>query len=306
MRQETLSRIVDAHRYSSFYQGDLSNHLPMALTALDGLGASGAQVAAFAARYEKKLEPLPEAEALLAAGIRRELEQDGEQAVLERRLERLLPGVCSIAFHGLVRTAYAVESGSRSELAQALAHWELGYQALGPLPEASGTLTPAQALAGVNGKRQTGGRIASRMDRAAAAPGFSALVASAGGLDLSLLSQALIEAYAATGDFTLLHGITACDAFAVLAPYMRDEGLALRYLWQALACAYASVGGASANRPVKRDDSLSWEEIERRACEATDEHDVKLAYSCRRQHRRYGGELYRQVASAALSRRVLS
>ena len=84
---------------------------------------------------------------------------------------------------------------------------------------------------------------------------------------------------------------------------MRDEGLALRYLWQALACAYASVGGASANRVRKGDDTLGWEDVKSRAAGATDEHDVKLAYSCWRQHRRYGGELYRQVASAALSRR---
>ena len=145
MRQETLSRIEDAHRYSSFYEKDLSNHLPMALTALDGLGASGAQVAAFAARYEGKLEPLPAAEASRMAFFRQELERDGERAVLERWLERLIPGVCSIAVHGLVRIAYAVESGSRSELAQALAHWELGYQTLGALPEAVGSLTPAQA-----------------------------------------------------------------------------------------------------------------------------------------------------------------
>lgn len=324
MRQHTKELVEKAHRFSSFYQKDLSNHLPMALSALDGLGATEAQVAAFASRYEDKLEPLPapagvineeNAEAFLgrpealASWIRYfedALARDGEGATLAAWLDRLMPGVSSIAFHGLVRTAYAVDLGSRAELAHSLAHWAAGYAALGALPpEPVSARTPSEALASLNGdprhskRRYAGGRIADRMLRAASDAEFPGIVAAAGVLDLRSLSRALIEAYLATGDFTVLHGVTACDAFAVLTPYLKDEARGRRYLWQALAAAYLSAGGPASGRPLRGNDALSWDELRRLASAATDEHDVKLAYSCWRQFQRYGDDLYRRAASAA-------
>lgn len=326
IRPQTLKLIGQAHRYDSFYNGNLSNHLPMALTALDRMGASEEQVAAFAARYQKKLEPLPAAQARITdqdadkflgrqeafsswvAYFDNAMASSGEQKTLELWTGRLMPGVASVAFHGMLRLAYAVEIGSRAEMAHALAHWAAGYQTLGPLPAFSGSgWTPSQALAALNGdtrysrRRYLGGRIASQMERAAADEDFPRIVASAGALDLPLLSRALIEAYSATGDFTVLHGVTACDAFALLTPYLKDAALGLRYLWQALACAYLSAGGPAAGRALLGDDTLSWEKIRRLACASSDEHDIKLAYACWRQAELYADDLYRRASSATLA-----
>jgi hypothetical protein len=51
-----------------------------------------------------------------------------------------------------------------------------------------------------------------------------------------------IRAYAATGNFTLLHGVTACHAARLLARFARDRDAALRRLWAALVAAYMGEG----------------------------------------------------------------
>lgn len=61
----TMRLIEDGRRHSAFYDRDLANHLPMALIALDGLGAGERRVSDFAALYERKLRPAPEPAGLI-------------------------------------------------------------------------------------------------------------------------------------------------------------------------------------------------------------------------------------------------
>ncbi len=44
-------------KYSSQYRGELANHLPMALVALERLGADSDRLTAFRDHYIKRLEP---------------------------------------------------------------------------------------------------------------------------------------------------------------------------------------------------------------------------------------------------------
>lgn len=326
LKPATLRRIEDGRRHSAFYARGLANHLPMALVALDRLGASEARVARFAAGYEKKLEAMPapieeitersaaaylgRPEALGSWGLffARELASAGTEAALRRWTGVLMPGVGSFAFHGIIRTAYALESGSERELARALASWAAAYAELGTAPQASASgPSPAQALAALAGdprftrRRYAGGRIAERMSRVAADPEAARVIAGAGPFDLGSLAAALLGAYAASGDFTVLHGLTASHAFRMLRPLLADPPLAERYLWQALVCAYLSAGGPAAGAPLAGDDALSWAEIHRLAAASDDEHDLKLAYSAWREGEHYGSEPYRRMASAALA-----
>lgn len=304
MDKNTLQLIEDASRFSAFYGRALSNHLPMALIALEGLGASPEQVSAFAAGYSRKLEPMPAAECARAAFFEAAIARDGAEAVVRQWADRLLPGIGSAAFHGLIRLAYALESGSRRELALALTHWEASYAELGPLPE-PGRLTPAQALASLDARfdkaRYAGGNIADRMQRAAKDPQAVQVTAAVGAATEEELASALLSAYRRTRDFTVLHGLTACFAFSLVAPYFQDEALARRYLWQALALAYLSAGGPAMKDAPAAESTLSWEEIRRRAAASKDDHDAKLAYACLRQWQRFGDDRYRSAASETLS-----
>lgn len=327
LRPGTRRLIEDGHRFSPFYEESLSNHLPMAVSALDRLGASEEEIADFAGRYSKILEPLPgpageitertagdflgrrAAVSSWIAFFRARIAASGTDATTRLWLDRLMPGIGSVAFHGLLRLAYAVEDGGNEELAHALAQWAADYATLGALPPASaGGLTPAAALALLGGSkgRYAGGNIVERMQKVKLDPGFPAAVASAGELTTAGLSSAMLGAYRATGSFTVLHGITACHAFRLLTPLMKDANLGRRYLWQALACAYISAGGPEAGAPLRGDEGLSWERIGRLAAVSRDEHDIKLVYTCRREADFYKDDAYRRIASAYMSSRSLS
>ena len=243
MNNNTRRLIEDGRRHSAFYEKDLANHLPMTLIALDGLGADDARIADFAARYEKKLRPTPAPEGLITAGTAEgylgrsmaygswiaffdaELVRDGIEKTTGLWASRLMPGVGSFAFHGLIRVAYALEGGDAAEMARALASWAASYAALGELPPPSAaTASPLEVLTALKAdgtitrRRYAGRRIADRMASAAADPQTAILITRAGGVDLRSLAEAMLAAYAATGDFTVLHGLTACHAFRGLRP----------------------------------------------------------------------------------------
>lgn len=268
IRPATRERIEAALRFSAFYRDYLANHLPMALVALDAMGADDGTIARFAAGYESHLEPMPGAAFAITAGdearhlgskdalpawvayFDARTGREGRDAVLHEWIERLAPGIGTAAFHGAIRTAYGVESGSERELAHGLAYWAAAFEPLVALPALRGTLSVAQVLASLAsdpahaGRRLPGKNIAERMLHAATQPGFAALAGTVDAVKLSLddLAAAMLRAYAASGDFTILHGITGCHAFRALAPFAPDAREALTHLWVAILAAYLGTG----------------------------------------------------------------
>ena len=111
MISEATRGLIEANlRYDAVYR-KLANHLPMALVALDGLGADDATLAAYARRYAAQLEPLrTDGEPILPGEEMQRLGQpdsfpawraffeaafvrEGHEAVLRSCADRLLEGV---------------------------------------------------------------------------------------------------------------------------------------------------------------------------------------------------------------------
>jgi hypothetical protein len=145
------------------------------------------------------------------------------------------------------------------------------------------------------------------MGKAASAPSFASCVARLDPRELRIdaFASALIRAYGATGDFTLLHGVTGCHAFSRLAPLFPDAGAATLHLWTAIVAAYM----ASGSPPVEGwrlagSDALDWPAIHAHAVACDDEHDVKFAYSCWRKWQESDDDLYRRAASARVAHAV--
>ena len=63
--------------------------------------------------------------------------------VLHNNIARLTPGLAAAAFHGIIRTAYAVDSGEDDDLADAVASWIL----------ATSSRSRARAGATIEGKK---------------------------------------------------------------------------------------------------------------------------------------------------------
>ena len=324
----TRARIEAAHDRSAFYRGFFASHHPMAITALDAMGASAEDMDRFESIYLPNLEPIAPAVVTIEAGdeaahlgsprafpewvayFSRAIAADGADAVLRRWIDRLSPAIAAGAFHGAIRTAFALESGARDELAHGLAYWASVYVCLPEAPAPTGTLSPHEALAALAsdpacaGKRHAGGSIVQRTHAATREPQFRACVASVDPdrLTLDEVARALVRAYAASGDFTLLHGVTGTQAFRLLVPYASDADAALQDLWASLVSAYIGAGSPPVDGwGLEGADTLDWADIHARAVKREDEHDIKLAYSCWREWQHRGDDLYRRAASARVA-----
>src|SRR6185436_2834829 len=199
--------------------------------------------------------------------LEQRLRAEGLEKVFAESAMPLAAGLGSAAFHGAIRLAYALESEIDAEVAHALAYW---LATLTPLPECTvpvGGESPAQVLQAISrdpaygGRRPPGPSIAKRMDDAAHGPAFAGYVArlSPAFLHVDALAQALIQAYAATGDFTLLHGVTGCHAFGKLLPLFPNQLHATCCAWTAFVAAYMASGSPAIDGfALEGDDSLAW------------------------------------------------
>jgi hypothetical protein len=139
------------------------------------------------------------------------------------------------------------------------------------------------------------------LKNAAKHPEVTAFVARVDPAKLSVdsLAAAVIRVYAASNDFTMLHGVTGTHAFGLLAAYAASPTRALGHFWQALVAAYLGAGSpAVEGDALAGNAALGWPQIHALAIQCSDEHDVKLAYSCWREGARTGDDLYRRVASS--------
>ena len=319
------------------FGGGLSNHGPMAAEALVVLGRD-ASVVPWVERYKRRLQPEPEAgnpiersqwrEALgeirrvgdWVAFFQRELSESPWRDVVGRWVPALAPGLVAAAMHGIIRTAHAVrslESGETpsrlAELARGLAYWAARYQELPWEAALPGSLAPSRALADVRrvpeSRRQAAGLITHGLRPLASDeqfPGVANLVDTKGDAStfLSDLTQTFAAVYLANAAdigraITFIHAVTGPSAIRLLLPYLPPEAApsVLRYGWQAAAALYAafgsSPGSAAPEAAVDVDDLID------RAVATGDEHAIKFAEACLREHALNPQPLYLAAARDA-------
>ncbi len=303
------------------YAGGLSNHRPMALLALARLGANDTQLQAFDASYSRRLRPAPPAAAWPAGDawasqlgqpdawpLYRDLflqwlDNEAAGDVLRQVLPTLMQGCGGAAFHGLIRTAHAVQAAHRRELADALAYWACRWLDLGPSDFDGAVTDPETLLRQLRATPSDASLIFQRMQVAAAQTRCQATVAQlkVGPRTLNRLATLAARAYAASGNFTALHLVTSAHALRVLQPWLMDEAQvldrALRAYWRAFAAAVCVAG----LRVLPPAPLLPWPAIVAMAVNSDDDHVIKLVDSCREQERALGGAIWRQAASRALA-----
>jgi hypothetical protein len=310
----TLHRLLDAGAANDCeFRGGLTNHLPMALTALHALGAPDARLEAFAAGYGRRLNKAPKAVAWKAGQPWRErfgrradfaryrdlfdpwIAHEGSGEVLNQALTYLMPGCGAAAFHGLIRTAYAVRAGHRGEIVDGLAYWSCRWLDLGDALPAGRAADPMTALKPLlqappaAGGEPAQGLIFERMQAAAAEPMFGAAVARLKRCDDTLprLARSAARLYAMSGNFTVLHLVTGAQALRVLRPHLDDVPAAVAAFWRAAVAGAMASGAVAAAAPGLL---LPWDELVAAAIASDDEHLIKLVDACRDEQRHHGGE----------------
>ena len=301
---------------------DNSDHGPMAYLAMHGLGVRFADIATFAEKYRSKLVPFPppnesvgpetwrqhigrrESYAALLAFFEREIESTDWQTVLARYLPSLISGWVKDAFHPLIRLGYGVEFESKSEIAAGLAYMTITGDdpALVAVASRSGSSLRGQAyidwVGSMRDPRYSRGPFNVRYQRIV--DGATELRPAVGSVDRSLeeIGRACLDVFHATHDFFALHLVTSSHAFRVCAPY---AGPGLDALYSVgIAIAYLAIGAPPFEALAPAGAELPTERLSK----ATDEHDVKLAYSCLAQSRAFHDATYRWVAAEYLKPRL--
>lgn len=317
--------LKESRHFAAEYGDQLSNHLPMALIALERLGASDSHLKLFFDSYSRRLSPQVSRPVSIDLGnwksylgqhtynteyrnyFLREIAQVGKEQVLRKYLQVLAPGLSGGAFHPLIRTAYALLINDEWEIAESLAAWCIAYQELGEIinhrssETAINTLQLARAgkLIALNLEAPN---IFLKMKKVSESKSFHEALASfsAGSNSLREISQAALRIYRCSDDnFTALHCVTAAHAARIVLPYFDDKAEFLAYLWQAIAAAYVTIGSISLDSPADNPTpSLSWNEVFSLARTSLNDHVIKFCFTAYQEHEFYGEPAYLQLAGA--------
>jgi Questin oxidase-like len=322
-----LHALLDQYQHlAPEYGHSLSNHLPMLLHAMHGLGADEPRLRQFAEGYVKRYDDVPapfigqplarwqphlgdfsrhaDLQATFAATIRRY----GAAATLQKVLPELWPGVAAAAFHGLIRTAHAWQAGHDAELAAGLAYWAARWQPVvaPPAPDSLPFAAWSAALAcHVGDARPPGNLISDRITSASHSAAFLAL-----GSRLQLTPQSLahlaafaVDQFARSGNFTLLHMVTGCRAARVVLAAAPDSAdVALRGLVPAFTAAFLASGVRHTPAPEQAWMQATWPEVIARALASDDDHMAKIVHACVEEASVYGQAIYMHAARRATLR----
>jgi hypothetical protein len=216
-------------------------------------------------------------------------------------------GVSSVAYHALLRLAYALDYESREEASCSLAYWASTFY---PCPDFDVHSTPIEpnmffdeiVKDASTAQIQETPSIDSRIQQVYRLPNIAPLwkpIQTSDPNPLEKMSALILETFAHTHHFTILHALTSCQALQVVLPYLGDPRIALSHYWHSVCAAYITVerSGYGVGTDTTSFSDRTWEEIfDSAVTSAQDlssyEHTLKLAYSCWRnfhhsQDRRY-------------------
>ena len=281
-------------RYAPTYRPvDNSDHLPMTLCAMHGLGATDAELAVFRDGYVGRLheweavgrvmgwqEGLGE-RALYPVLLQWFLaERDpGERAQLRGQvLETCLSSLALEAFHPLIRLGYAVQFNCREEEAAALAYLVSVHRALPTGLQVVDLEERLIAQAAAGALSLHAGRFGAGMLELANSGRYP--VGTAGSLDE--IAAVALKLYRSTRNFFALHLVTVTQALRlVVSP--ATEALAVSSLTGAVMASHLVLGspplsGAVMAAPASLDP----------------EHAIKYAWACLSEYRSSGNPLYEE------------
>jgi Questin oxidase-like len=243
-----------------------------------------------------------------AAFFDEELQETPWPEVLDRWVDRLAPGFCAAATHGIIRVGHAVRGLTAAatparmrELGDALASWAATYRELPSSNQlANGTMTPRAAITRVPvippHNRRSSGNITASLARLDDFPEFApviGLIDVGGDSDnvLEELTEVFARVYLANARDVLttivfIHGVTSLAALGSIIPKVGETTAvsALRYAWQSGCALYACFGGAIAMAEEIETREEDEDQLVDHALANGDEHVIKFTEACLRRH----------------------
>ena len=335
----TLNQLLDANVRFALDGRGTTNHCPMALCALAGMGATVGRLQAYFDMWEKRFAlPAPTVATaiamaewpnhvgdLAAFGVLRmtfetAVHAQGAGPVLEEVFLRLPFAPATGAFHAMIRIAYGLEAGHAGEIAAGLAAMvttrlivDCPTERAAPVSAAAGLEQLSRAF---GGRVFAGSSITSRLRAVSIDPLFCAQLTPPPPVAdlLNAMAPAAIALYLQTRNFTALHIVTSLHALRIIRSYLEPQfaQTLMAPMWVAACAAYVAIGSPSidgraalvapktANETAAPENS-AWPALLSRAVESDDDHVVKMVYTCWREHAREPLPAYLTVAACLVA-----
>jgi len=286
--------LTDGVRYDPRYLPSLnSDHLPMTLCAMVGLGGDHEFCLSYRNDYISILREIPSVRPLsdwrqgiggrdaypaLLTWFRKEVDTKGIAATVNEYLPQFIDSLPLDAFHPLIRLGYSIDFHSGAETAAALAYLACSHRSM-PMDINRPIVLEGELKKQVKAGSQTPLRsnfsagILALVDSGAYPTGRAANVGECAALALDI--------YRGTRNFFALHMVTAAQAVRICSRLI-DEKLAVAALTGALLAAHRVVGSPcfDRNHAMSVPDRLDRE------------HTYKYAWACLSEYRHYGDERY--------------
>ncbi len=281
----------DGIKYAPLYKPVFnSDHLPMALAAMHGLGAEDLALQQFRDDYSKRLQPWEASEPVtdwrsnlgnrrvypaLLDFFRQQIELHGQQLVLEEVLATTLQGVALDAFHPVIRLGYAVEFDTPEEVAAALAYMVTAHRDM-PFSTTSVDLrSQLEAQVSQGALTLEANRFTASLEELVAQEIYPVGTAAT----LAEVAAVALDVYLATRNFFALHLVTSTQAIRCAVPSDLQEH-AIACQTGAILASHLVLQSPSISKPVPVPDQLD------------PEHALKYAWSCVSEYRAYGDGRY--------------
>lgn len=321
--------LADDRRYhpnlGGVTRGGLANHYPMTLLALDGLGASDAEVNAFRRQWGRHRAALDTDLGLSDEGVvtlenwpaylghaerllefRRVFEallaMRPASEVVASTLATMRDGLPMGLFHPVIRLSFACEQQDAGMIADALAYAAIRFadlfRAPSLTPPASGDISPAQVwqrIASGEPIEVPPGAALRVCEQLSAAPALQRAALPDGlALRVPAICALALRLYLHEPALTTLHAVTAAQALAQLTT---SPELWTRY-WIWLTGLFVEKGRPAvlpgAVAPGALNAEHDWPALSRQARASSEVHLIKMAYTCRWLDAQLGPEpLYR-------------
>lgn len=272
--------------YWAFYGPGYTNHLPMALIALQQLGADEKQINAFLTHYmnqivlEKVDSPEPIRTLKDHLGEREyfqaysqffieEIERKSLPQVVTDTLNALRHGISSALYHGIIRINYALAIQDKEEVARGLALLASAYEAI----EFDGQIImPDELYSEITryivereGLFYLNGNINQKIEA---------------------ILEGLNTLYVKTGSFIVLHTITGFEALLSLRVYFDDFSHIIDLFMVSVLRVLLRIS-AEDYHDIETSEMWPWDQVVEYVKTCDNAHTIKFVYSLRKLKSRY-------------------
>ena len=309
--------------YSGSYKNGLTNHLPMVLFALSGMGGSEISLMEYGNWYieSRKVEKLIPStieidgsnweehlgkhkyEFEYRSFFNEEVEKFGLEQVLKLYLPRLMEGLPAAAFHGIIRLSYGLENKNSDEIVSSLAYFATTYLPVTldlnlPLDGISSRFKQLSKSSYFKAKNFTGNSIFGRIEEVNHDNETLSLLKGVKVDDstLSEIRKAVIELYHKTGNFTVLHLVTSTHAMRIILDYVENREELINLFWISLQIGYLTTNCTPLKETDITDSTLSWNQVIKLALTKKNDHTIKLVYTCYSEYQQDKNPLYLDVS----------